>query len=79
MTGIVKERITEMAKAKRQIAFAVVDPDGHIYVWTIRGMAMLARAAVGKAWREEDWKEGWRAAKTEVGVRVKKIELHVHG
>lgn len=66
-----------MAKIQ-QTAFAAVDMTSwrkpHVLAWTVNGTANAVRQAVGKAWCEEDPKEGWRAARIE-GIKVMKITM----
>lgn len=68
-----------MAKIQ-QMAFAAIDmrqkPKPHILSWTVNGSAAAVRQAIGKAWYQEDPKEGWKAARTE-GIKVVKIAMTV--
>ena len=59
-----------------QIAYALIETDGHIYAWTIRGNKEQVRRAVGCSWDEKDWRSGWKRAYQE-GLRVKKISIKI--
>jgi hypothetical protein len=66
----------EMVKIK-QSAFAAAELNGkkpHILSWTVCGTAEGVRRTVGKAWCEENPKEGWKAARIE-GMKVLKITM----
>jgi hypothetical protein len=66
-----------MAKIK-QTAFAAVDMTSwqkpHILSWTVSGTAAAVRQAVGRAYCEENPKDGWKAARIE-GMKVLKIAM----
>lgn len=60
-----------------QKAYALVEADGHIYTWTVRGTESQVRLIVGISRNSVDPHNGWQAFLKESAARVKKISLKV--